>query len=126
MNRFAQIVYNIVAKKKRPETMFEALKFDVLDEVKEFLSGKMNAMLDTLKASVGKDLASKGWKLTEPIHASQSQFRGHPYISTFKILLEKSSVKDPAAVESFLKAKYSPKFHYKGLTKEGVHEFNTR
>ena len=120
--KILRIAFKVVAK-ARPDTIFEGLVFDIKNNVKRMLNDQISTLIEKLKRMVEADLTKSNCKVIS-IDSSMGNFRGHPYITSFKIKIEKSTLKDPHALEQYLQ-KYSAKFKFKG-EKDGNYEFNTR
>ena len=123
MDRIARelvTVAKMLVAKARPETLFEQMFFDLRMEMKAVNDKKAHAiagkLTKALKEAFGNKIVSAEAKL--------GQFRGHHYITSAPVVV-KATDKQASQIEGVLKAKFSPKFHLKGV-EDGVATFNVR
>lgn len=126
-------IINIIAREeiaRKSKGLFKDVFFDLNEKVKEYITKEANKTAIFLKKEISKYMEEK--KLKGDIDLKLGKFRGHPYVSTARLIVlpvkpfKNDKDQRIAALLKDIQEKYSPKYQFKEITENGAAVFNIR
>ena len=120
----ASRVARSVLAKSRPNDLFAGEFFDLREKVKKLKNDESEKLRAKMEKALLSDL--RGKKLTVEGKVSLGQYRGSKFVTSAKLRVGKLTQEQADKLLTYLRGKYSPKFKLKGLSEDGIAEFNIR
>jgi ribosomal protein S13 len=114
-----------ILAKDRPSDLFAGAFFDFREKLSDLKKDESEKIRARVEKQINSDLASTV-KLVEPVAVKLGKYRGSAFVTSAKL---KAKVPDKDAAEkllAYLQKTYSPKYKLKGVSEDGIAEYNIR
>jgi hypothetical protein len=112
--------------KDRPTDLFAGAFFDFREKLKTLRNVESEKVRKGIENQINADLTGRGLKLVEPVLIKLGKYRGSAFVTSAKIGVSGLPQKEAETLSAYLQKVYSPKYKLKGITEDGVAEYNIR